>query len=65
MTLGRIEMFVSAQCRGAVKTLKVDGQPKGTSFELSNWATTSDLPAALQPPAYKPLVFKVMTLNGL
>ena len=59
MDLGKIEMFANAQCRGAVKTLAVDGLRKGTSFGLSNWDTTSNLPAALQPPAYRPLLFKV------
>ena len=59
MDLGKVEMFVNAQCRGAVRSLVVDGKPRSASFGLSNWASGSDLPAALQPPAYTPLLFKV------
>ncbi len=58
MSLGKIEMFVNAQCRGAARILKVDGQNKAASYGFSHWYTTSNLPAALQPP-YKPMLFKV------
>ena len=58
MDLDKIEMFVNTQCQGSVRALMVDGQPRGATFSRSSWATTSDLPAQLQPP-YQPLLFRV------
>ena len=65
MGLDKLQIFVNPNCRGAVKSLRVDGKAKGATFAWSDWDTTADLPRALQPPAFRPLLFKVTADAGV